>query len=43
MVFNILMDNMDDYEKNYVFVCVVDGFYDLLLVYDVVLLVQGLG
>jgi serine/threonine-protein kinase HipA len=43
MVFNILMDNTDDHEKNHAFVRADDGFYDLSPAYDVVSSVQGLG
>jgi len=43
MVFNILMDNTDDHEKNHALVRAVDGFYDLSPAYDVVPSVQGLG
>lgn len=43
MVFNILMDNTDDHEKNHAFVRAQDGFYDLSPAYDVVPSVQGLG
>jgi serine/threonine-protein kinase HipA len=43
MVFNILMDNTDDHEKNHAFVRGPDGFYDLSPAYDVVPSVQGLG
>lgn len=43
MVFNILMDNTDDHEKNHAFVRAVDGHYDLSPAYDVVPSVQGLG
>ncbi|MEI7514491.1 MAG: HipA domain-containing protein [Betaproteobacteria bacterium] len=43
MVFNILMDNTDDHEKNHAFVRADDGFYDLSPAYDVVPSVQGLG
>lgn len=43
MVFNILMDNTDDHEKNHAFVRSGDGFYDLSPAYDVVPSVQGLG
>jgi serine/threonine-protein kinase HipA len=43
MVFNILMDNTDDHEKNHAFVRSSDGFYDLSPAYDVVPSVQGLG
>lgn len=43
MVFNILMDNTDDHEKNHAFVRATDGHYDLSPAYDVVPSVQGLG
>jgi serine/threonine-protein kinase HipA len=43
MVFNILMDNTDDHEKNHAFVRAPDGHYDLSPAYDVVPSVQGLG
>ena len=43
MIFNILMDNTDDHEKNHAFVRGEDGFYDLSPAYDVVPSVQGLG
>lgn len=43
MVFNILMDNTDDHEKNHAFVRAADGFYDLSPAYDVVPSAQGLG
>jgi serine/threonine-protein kinase HipA len=43
MVFNILIDNTDDHEKNHAFVRAEDGFYDLSPAYDVVPSVQGLG
>ena len=43
MVFNILIDNTDDHEKNHAFVRAADGFYDLSPAYDVVPSVQGLG
>lgn len=43
MVFNILMDNTDDHEKNHAFVRAADGHYDLSPAYDVVPSVQGLG
>ena len=43
MVFNILMDNTDDHEKNHAFIRADDGFYDLSPAYDVVPSVQGLG
>lgn len=43
MVFNILMDNTDDHEKNHAFIRAQDGFYDLSPAYDVVPSAQGLG
>jgi serine/threonine-protein kinase HipA len=43
MVFNILIDNTDDHEKNHAFIRAEDGFYDLSPAYDVVPSVQGLG
>lgn len=43
MVFNILMDNTDDHEKNHAFVRSEDGFYDLSPAYDVLPSAQGLG
>lgn len=43
MVFNILMDNTDDHEKNHAFIRAGDGFYELSPAYDVVPSVQGLG
>jgi serine/threonine-protein kinase HipA len=43
MVFNILIDNTDDHEKNHAFVRTGNGFYDLSPAYDVVPSVQGLG
>lgn len=43
MVFNILMDNTDDHEKNHAFVRAPDGHYDLSPAYDMVPSVQGLG
>lgn len=43
MIFNILMDNTDDHEKNHAFVRAPDGHYDLSPAYDVVPSVQGLG
>lgn len=42
MIFNILMDNTDDHEKNHAFVRADDGYYDLSPAYDVVPSVQGL-
>lgn len=43
MVFNILMDNTDDHEKNHALLRAADGYYDLSPAYDVVPAVQGLG
>lgn len=43
MVFNILIDNTDDHEKNHALIRGDDGFYDLSPAFDVVASVQGLG
>lgn len=43
MVFNILLDNTDDHEKNHAFIRDGDGFYALAPAYDVVPSAQGLG
>lgn len=43
MVFNILMDNTDDHEKNHAFIRSRDGSYSLSPAYDVIPSVQGLG
>jgi serine/threonine-protein kinase HipA len=43
MVFNILMDNTDDHEKNHAFIRLSDGFYDLSPAYDIVPSALGLG
>jgi serine/threonine-protein kinase HipA len=43
MVFNILIDNTDDYEKIHALVRGEDGFYALSLAFDVLPAVQGLG
>lgn len=43
MVFNILMDNTDDHERNHAFIRSQDGYYDLAPAYDVLPAVQGLG
>ena len=43
MVFNILIDNTDDHEKNHVLVRGADGFYGLSPAFDVLPAVQGLG
>jgi serine/threonine-protein kinase HipA len=43
MVFNILIDNTDDHEKNHALVRGADGFYALSPAFDVLPAVQGLG
>lgn len=44
MVFNILMDNTDDHERNHsLSLHLVDGYYDLTPAYDVVPSLQNLG
>ena len=43
MVFNILIDNTDDHEKNHALVRGADGFYELSAAYDVLPAAQGLG
>jgi serine/threonine-protein kinase HipA len=43
MVFNILIDNTDDHEKNHALVRVADGFYALSPAFDVLPTAQGLG
>jgi serine/threonine-protein kinase HipA len=43
MVFNILIDNTDDHEKNHVLVRSDDGFYALSPAFDVLPAAQGLG
>lgn len=43
MVFNILIDNTDDHEKNHVLVRGADGFYVLSPAFDVLPAAQGLG
>ena len=43
MVFNILIDNTDDHEKNHVLVRDADGFYALSPAFDVLPAAQGLG
>ena len=44
MVFNILMDNTDDHERNHsISLNLVDGYYDLTPAYDVVPSLQNLG
>lgn len=44
MIFNILMDNTDDHERNHsISLNLVDGYYDLTPAYDVVPSLQNLG
>jgi len=43
MVFNILIDNTDDHEKNHALVRGADGLYELSPAFDVLPAVQGLG
>ena len=44
MVFNILMDNTDDHERNHsISLNLLDGYYDLTPAYDVVPSLQNLG
>ena len=44
MVFNILMDNTDDHERNHsISLNLMDGYYDLTPAYDVVPSLQNLG
>ena len=43
MVFNILIDNTDDHEKNHALVRGADGFYALSPAFDVLPTAQGLG
>ena len=43
MVFNILIDNTDDHEKNHALVRGADGFYALSPAFDVLPAAQGLG
>lgn len=43
MVFNILIDNTDDHEKNHALVRGTDGFYALSPAFDVLPAAQGLG
>jgi serine/threonine-protein kinase HipA len=42
-VFNIMIDNTDDHEKNHALVRGVDGFHALAPAFDVLPAVQGLG
>ncbi len=43
MVFNILMDNTDDHERNHSICLNLDGYYDLSPAYDVVPTLQNMG
>ena len=43
MVFNILMDNTDDHERNHSVCLALDGYYDLSPAYDVLPTLQNLG
>lgn len=43
MVFNILIDNTDDHEKNHALIRGEDGFYELSEAFDIVPSAQGLG
>ncbi len=43
MVFNILMDNTDDHERNHSLCLAFDGYHDLSPAYDVVPSLQNLG
>ena len=43
MVFNILMDNTDDHERNHSLRLGLDGYYELTPAYDVVPTLQNLG
>lgn len=43
MVFNILMDNTDDHERNHSLRLGLDGYYELAPAYDVVPTLQNLG
>ena len=43
MVFNILIDNTDDHEKNHALVRGEDGYYALSPAFDVLPAAQGLG
>jgi serine/threonine-protein kinase HipA len=43
MVFNILMDNTDDHERNHSLLLGFDGYYELTPAYDVVPSMQNLG
>lgn len=43
MVFNILLDNTDDHERNHSVCLALDGYYDLSPAYDVLPTLQNLG
>ena len=43
MVFNILMDNTDDHERNHSLRLALDGYYELTPAYDVLPTLQNLG
>jgi serine/threonine-protein kinase HipA len=43
MVFNILMDNTDDHERNHSVLLAFDGYHELTPAYDVVPSLQNLG
>ena len=43
MVFNILIDNTDDHEKNHALLCGDDGYWSLSPAFDVLPTAQGLG
>jgi serine/threonine-protein kinase HipA len=43
MVFNILVDNTDDHERNHSLLLGLDGYYELTPAYDVVPTLQNLG
>jgi serine/threonine-protein kinase HipA len=43
MVFNILLDNTDDHEKNHAFIRAQDGHYELSPAFDLLPAAQGLG
>ena len=43
MVFNILMDNTDDHERNHCLRLSLDGYYELAPAFDVVPTLQNMG
>ena len=43
MVFNILMDNTDDHERNHCLRLNLDGYYELAPAFDVVPTLQNMG